>query len=220
MTDTFRASIAVQTQKQDDQITGVRDLIPAHIPCSFWPDFGDRPVADIWLYPGQFCDYPPQPGDPRCPNNGFDGDWTHVAFCLKENTVTYYVNGEPKSIGPRPDISLGPFNAGVNNLFIGRWADGGEYVGGIDDFRIYPRYMSGEEIECLMVPPGNRDPEDIDGDCNVDRYDVMTILSHRNQPANVAPACDLDGDGMITVLDARQCILKCTCPRCVCEGPI
>ena len=45
---------------------------------------------------------------------------------------------------------------------------------------------------------------------------LFNILSHRNQPADVCPECDLDGDGMITALDARKLVLLCTCPRCVC----
>jgi hypothetical protein len=57
---------------------------------------------------------------------------------------------------------------------------------------------------------------DLDGDCDVDRDDLNIILSYRNQPADVYPECDLDGDGMITALDARKLVLLCTCPRCVC----
>ena len=47
-------------------------------------------------------------------------------------------------------------------------------------------------------------PGDLDSDCDVDRDDVMIILSYRNQPASANPDCDLDGDGRITVLDARN----------------
>ena len=56
---------------------------------------------------------------------------------------------------------------------------------------------------------------DLDGDGQVCRTDLNIILSHRNQPADVCPECDLDGDGMITALDARKLVLLCTCPRCV-----
>ncbi len=58
---------------------------------------------------------------------------------------------------------------------------------------------------------------DIDGDCNVDRDDLMILLAERNKPVGdsaCGEACDLDGDGMITVLDARRLVLLCTLPRC------
>ena len=29
------------------------------------------------------------------------------------------------------------------------------------------------------------------------------------------PECDIDGDGTITVLDARKLVLLCTCPSCL-----
>ncbi len=39
-------------------------------------------------------------------------------------------------------------------------------------------------------------------------------LSYRNKPVSSCPACDLDGDGMVTVLDSRKLVLLCTRPRC------
>lgn len=61
------------------------------------------------------------------------------------------------------------------------------------------------------------DSGDLDGDSDVDKNDLNILLSHRNKPASACPACDLDGDGMITVLDARNLVLLCTRPSCVCE---
>jgi len=52
----------------------------------------------------------------------------------------------------------------------------------------------------------------------VDRTDLNIILSHRNQPADVCPECDLDGDGMITALDAKKLVQLFTLPRCVSVG--
>ncbi|MCP3876983.1 MAG: hypothetical protein GY701_01110, partial [Sulfitobacter sp.] len=62
-------------------------------------------------------------------------------------------------------------------------------------------------------------PGDIDGDGNVDRDDIRLLLTQRNQPANVCEACDIDGDGYITILDARGMVLLCSWPRCVTAAP-
>lgn len=55
---------------------------------------------------------------------------------------------------------------------------------------------------------------DVDGDNDVDRDDLGQIFAARNRPAAPADPRDNDGDGIITVLDARQCVLNCTRPRC------
>lgn len=65
-----------------------------------------------------------------------------------------------------------------------------------------------EEEGCVVAQA------DFDADCDVDRDDLFVILANRNRPASVAPHCDLDGDGWISVLDARICVLQCTRPRC------
>ncbi len=56
---------------------------------------------------------------------------------------------------------------------------------------------------------------DLDGSADVDLYDIGILLGYRNQQADACLECDIDGDGMITVLDARRCVLECTRPRCV-----
>jgi len=59
-------------------------------------------------------------------------------------------------------------------------------------------------------------PGDLDGDEDVDRDDTNIIKAYLNQPASVCPECDIDGDGIITGLDARKLVGMCTCPRCLC----
>ena len=57
---------------------------------------------------------------------------------------------------------------------------------------------------------------DIDEDQDVDRDDIDLIMARRNMPASSpSDARDADGDGTITALDARKCIIQCTNPRCV-----
>jgi len=68
---------------------------------------------------------------------------------------------------------------------------------------------------------------DLDGDCDVDKNDLNILLLDRNKPVSQSAcgsACDLDGDGIITGLDARKLVLLCTLPRCeilesTCEQP-
>jgi len=60
-------------------------------------------------------------------------------------------------------------------------------------------------------------PGDLDNDADIDQDDLNILLTHRNQPASVCPECDIDGDGVITVLDARKLVLLCTRPRCATE---
>ena len=63
-----------------------------------------------------------------------------------------------------------------------------------------------------------RVPCDIDGDNDVDRDDLNLILAARNTPATGADdPRDVDGDGMITVLDARKCVLSCDRAGCATE---
>ena len=63
-----------------------------------------------------------------------------------------------------------------------------------------------------LLPAG-----DLDKDGDVDRNDVNIIKSHRKLPASQCPECDIDGDGVITVRDARKLVGMCTRPRCTCE---
>lgn len=66
-------------------------------------------------------------------------------------------------------------------------------------------------------------PGDLDGDQDVDRDDLIILLQFRNQPVDDETygegndPRDLDGDGIITALDARKLVTMCTRPRCACE---
>jgi hypothetical protein len=56
---------------------------------------------------------------------------------------------------------------------------------------------------------------DVDQDGDIDRGDVRSILINRNQPASGPDdPMDADGDGQITIRDAKICIRQCTLPRC------
>jgi Dockerin type I domain len=55
---------------------------------------------------------------------------------------------------------------------------------------------------------------DVNTDGKIDITDIQAITQARNMPATPGDPRDVDGDGKITVLDARQCTLKCTNARC------
>ena len=71
-----------------------------------------------------------------------------------------------------------------------------------------------------FLPPAEILPGDIDNDGDVDRDDLNILLLDRNKSvadSSCGSACDLDGDGVITALDARKLVLLCTRPRCATE---
>ncbi len=56
---------------------------------------------------------------------------------------------------------------------------------------------------------------DVDGDGDVDRFDISAIFAARNtQASGPDDPRDANGDGIISVNDARECVLECTNPRC------
>lgn len=55
---------------------------------------------------------------------------------------------------------------------------------------------------------------DIDGNSIVDRNDISAIFAARGTKAQAGDPRDADGDGLITVNDARQCTLECTKAKC------
>lgn len=65
----------------------------------------------------------------------------------------------------------------------------------------------------LEVQTGQRC--DVDNNDQVDINDIRAISARRNQTVPPAdPIYDIDGDGVVTVNDARQCVLECTNSRC------
>jgi hypothetical protein len=61
---------------------------------------------------------------------------------------------------------------------------------------------------------------DVDGDHLIDLSDIRSITAARNTPAaGVDDPRDTDGNGIITVNDARACVLRCDLPRCAIVAP-
>ena len=55
---------------------------------------------------------------------------------------------------------------------------------------------------------------DVDDDGDVDTVDIRLIVDACNQPAEPGDPRDADGDGVITILDARICVHRCILRRC------
>jgi glucose/arabinose dehydrogenase len=55
---------------------------------------------------------------------------------------------------------------------------------------------------------------DADANGRIDRNDITGILAARGTAAAPGDVRDVDGDGSITVLDARSCTLRCTSAQC------
>jgi len=83
-------------------------------------------------------------------------------------------------------------------------------ISGLPSDELSKRNISGAEAASIITG-------DLDGDCDVDRLDLNILLRDRNKPVSSSLCgtdCDLDGDGIITVLDARKLVLLCTAPGC------
>lgn len=61
---------------------------------------------------------------------------------------------------------------------------------------------------------------DVDADGDIDRLDLGLIISVRDTPASGPDdPRDADGDGTITVNDARSCVRQCNLPKCLIVDP-
>jgi len=60
---------------------------------------------------------------------------------------------------------------------------------------------------------------DLNRDGKIDRADVRIIRRYLRKDLSQCPECDMDGDGRITVMDARKIVLRCTYPRCMSSKP-
>ena len=67
----------------------------------------------------------------------------------------------------------------------------------------------------ILVQPAWSEVCDVDADQDIDRLDIRLIAAARNQPANGSEdSRDANGDGVITVADARACVRRCNLFRC------
>jgi uncharacterized repeat protein (TIGR01451 family) len=100
---------------------------------------------------------------------------------------------------------------------------GGSYVytpakgySGVDSFTYVAKdsanQTAGARVDLTVIPILECD---IDGDGLINIDDINLIFAARGQSATVGDPRDLDGDRLITVNDARGCVLRCDNPVCV-----
>ena len=74
------------------------------------------------------------------------------------------------------------------------------------------------DIKASTLMAGGNCDNDASGE--VDRIDIGNIMASRNVSVPPGdPILDIDSNGIINVLDARQCILQCTNSRCAISPP-
>ncbi|MCH8194426.1 MAG: hypothetical protein IIA65_10485, partial [Planctomycetes bacterium] len=95
-------------------------------------------------------------------------EWVHIAGSHDGAMLTCYLNGEETESTP-----MGAVTSSSTPFLIGSDGWGSDWIGGIDDVRIYDHGLSPEEIaEVMMIRPAelsfDPNPEHEDGDVSID----------------------------------------------------
>lgn len=128
-----------------------------------------------------------------------DETWVHLAYRGDGQTFELIVNGE-SGVGPSLAYNLGI--ADHDSIYVGR--QGTETWGGrLDDFRVYSRALTDEEILAIMAGGGGGgpgDPGDFNGNGQLDAEDIELLSAEvRSQTNNVS--FDLNNDQLVNDAD-------------------
>ncbi|RZV98596.1 MAG: ExeM/NucH family extracellular endonuclease, partial [Rhodobacteraceae bacterium] len=144
----------------------------------------------------------------------FDGQLGYLDYALATSSLTaqvtgtavWHINADEASLFDYNDAVQDPSEASfsvkpsVNALYSAdpyRASDHDPIIVGLD--------LASPEVQRC----------DVDSNGQVDISDVRAISALRNQPAaGPDDPADADGDGIITVIDARLCVLQCTNAQC------
>lgn len=88
---------------------------------------------------------------------------------------------------------------------------GGNNISGVASSMLFKNEFiaKGPETSATNGPDTNQDGV-------VDVNDVNLVKQFVNQPVDNCPECDVDGDGKISILDARMIVSQCSCSMCRC----
>jgi hypothetical protein len=176
----------------------------------------DKQLTELMVGSGRFLDRSadyPQPTlvafDPENPNVIVAGARDAGVYLSLDSGKSWSVLTDPFDSHitgiphlPRPYYAYFDHEGGVLNIYIGTIGRGVWRIRMLDvavpaSFKL--------PLPC-DIPP-KLQLCDIDGDSDVDRTDIEAIVAARNTPAGTGDPRDVDGDGTITVNDARRCTL-------------
>ncbi len=216
-------SVPLGSTLTDNDITG-RDLVNA----SFIPDVDGTYVLRLKVSDGDLTSEDTaqiMAATPNVPPNAKAGD--DITVTLGQTAVLNGSGSNDPDNGPGPLI----YRWGFVTVPTGSALTNGSILDADTATASFTPDVVGTYVIELMVSDGEANgfdntavtvevqaaPGDLDSDGDVDKNDLNILLTYRNKPASACPAADLDGDGMITVLDARKLVLLCTRPSCACE---
>ena len=121
--------------------------------------------------------------------------WTHFAVTLSGNTGRLYVNGT--QVGTNANMTLRPSSLGnTTNNWIGRSQYGDPNLNGtVDDFQIYDRALTAEEITALQTEPGAGNVVSVQVRRG-GRADGGRLLGQRARRDDGRPVLDRRGQGL------------------------
>jgi PKD repeat protein len=112
-----------------------------------WGAAGTFSRATFAIQPAGFIRFEYQGGGQNASTVITDGQWHHVAYTYDGSTIILYVNGEPEFTVTGVTLRTG--EAGETEVTVGSQYGAAQYIGGMDDFRIFDVALSPEDVKIL-----------------------------------------------------------------------
>lgn len=88
---------------------------------------------------------------PTVEQNTKAGEWKHVAIVVEEDKTTLYINGEAAEADSSVKLSEILGEDGIFQIGKGNWESGEFYKGCIDEFTVYDKALTAEEIQDTIL---------------------------------------------------------------------